>query len=72
MQVEITPQQAEIITEAFGLSLQALPPAERVAVAAMQYAPIIHSMQQAAKQQAIEQETVKQQAAKAEQSDPVV
>lgn len=49
MQIEITEKQAAIIEEAFGLSLESIPPAQRVAVATMQYAPIMMLIQQAAK-----------------------
>ena len=56
MQIEITEKQAAIIEEAFGLSLEAMPPAQRVAVATMQYAPIMMLVQQAAKAGAVSTE----------------
>jgi hypothetical protein len=48
MKVELTQQQADTIVEALGLALAAIPPAQRVAVSAMQYAPIVQALQQAA------------------------
>jgi hypothetical protein len=48
MKVELTKEQADVIVEALGLALAAIPPAQRVAVSAMQYAPIVQSIQQAA------------------------
>ena len=48
MKLELTQQQADTIVEALGLALAAIPPAQRVAVSAMQYAPIVQALQQAA------------------------
>jgi hypothetical protein len=48
MKVELTKEQADVIVEALGLALAAIPPAQRVAVSAMQYAPIVQAIQQAA------------------------
>lgn len=48
MKVELTQQQADTIVEALGLALVAIKPADRIAVSAMQYAPIVQALQQAA------------------------
>jgi hypothetical protein len=48
MKIELTKEQADVIVEALGLALAAIPPAQRVAVSAMQYAPIVQAIQQAA------------------------
>ena len=48
MEIELTKEQADVIVEALGLALAAIPPAQRVAVSAMQYAPIVQAIQQAA------------------------
>lgn len=52
MLVELTPKQADLINEALGLALQALPASQRVAIAAMDYAPILQAIQNAAQQKA--------------------
>ena len=49
MKIELTPKQAEVIVEALGLALNAVPPVDRVGVATMQYAPIVQLIQQASK-----------------------
>jgi uncharacterized protein (DUF1778 family) len=48
MKVELTLQQADVLVEALGLALAAVPPAQRVAVSVNQYAPIVQALQQAA------------------------
>jgi hypothetical protein len=48
MKVELTKEQADVVVEALGLALAAIPPAQRVAVSAMQYVPIVQAIQQAA------------------------
>jgi hypothetical protein len=48
MKVELTKEQADTIVEALGLALAAIPPAQRVAVSAMSYAPVVQALQQAA------------------------
>ncbi len=48
MKIELTKEQADVVVEALGLALAAIPPAQRVAVSAMQYAPIVQAIQQAA------------------------
>jgi hypothetical protein len=48
VKVELTTAQADVVVEALGLALAAIPAAQRVAVSAMQYAPIVQAIQQAA------------------------
>ena len=48
MQLELTQKQADTIVEALGIALTAIPPIQRVAVSAMEYAPIVQILQQAA------------------------